>query len=162
MSQRIFFSLRYYNQIFLKYGKVALTLVFFLTLIRLNLFFLSVNSYLVDVGFADVYLSLFAGIRFDLLVYGFLLIPLVLVNLIQALSIQWHPLTELAIKAWFTCTWLASMILNWIDFFVFTPSGSRARWQDYENLFSGSIVDHVLGVTSSEGILFSFIIYLIS
>ncbi|MFP5518955.1 MAG: hypothetical protein ACLGGX_03575 [Bdellovibrionia bacterium] len=160
MSQRLVFSLRYYNQIFYKYAKTALTLVFFLTLIRLNLFFLSTNPQLETASFAEVYMSFLTGARFDLLVLGFVLIPVVLGHLAQALSAQWLKLNEVITKVWLIVFWVLAMLLNWIDFYIYHRTGLRARWPDYAEFFYGSLVDFTQQLPFKIWGLFAFILLL--
>lgn len=143
MDQRRVFSVRYFTRIFFKYAKIALGLTFFLSLIRFNLFFLTVNTQPLDVTFFEVYMTFLTGFRFDLLVMGFFLIPPVLLHVLQAFFISWTKWDQVIFKSYFSALWVFSILLNWIDFFTFAKTQSRARWDDYIDFLNSSLVDQV-------------------
>lgn len=143
MDQRRVFSIRYFNRIFFKYAKIALALTLFLSLIRFNLFFLTVNTRPLDVTFFEVYMSFFTGLRFDLLVMGFFLIPPVIIHALQGFLVKWSSWDQLIFKIYLSVLWTLSIILNWIDFLTFSTTGVRARWEDYIDFWNSSLVDTI-------------------
>lgn len=160
MEQRRVFSARYFTRIFFKYAKVALGLAFFLSLIRFNLFLLTVNSKPLNVTFFEVYMSFLTGFRFDLLVLGFYLIPVVLVHAIQALFMKWTAWDEKLFKGYLGVLWCLSMVLNWIDYFIFSRSEIRARWGDYIDFLNSSLVDQLSSHWNYSFAVFSVALFL--
>ena len=138
MPNRLLFSIRYFSKIFDRVLKTVLVLVAFLTLIRFNLFFLSVSAWIKDSSFAEVFLAFFTGFRFDLLVYGFLLMPLLFFWYLITLTTKWSPWALRVSKAWLRLTWTQVIFLSAIDFPFFHVSGARMRAADFNKLFDGS------------------------
>lgn len=137
MPNRLLFSVRYFSKVFKKYLKVSFSLIIFLTILRFNVFFLSVSAWLKDSSFAEVFLAFFTGLRFDILVYGFLLIPALIFWWLITLSIQWKPWAVALTHWWFRLTWLAVCLLQVVDFMQFHTNGVRIRAVEFESLFGG-------------------------
>ena len=75
MPSRFIFSLRFSTKVFIKLCKLSLAMIFFMTLFRLNSYFLYVYYVLPELNFLEILQSFVAGIRFDVLIFGFLFIP---------------------------------------------------------------------------------------
>lgn len=141
MPNRVLFSVRYFSKLFMKYLKVSMSLVLFLTIIRFNVFFLSVSAWLTDSSFGEVFMSFFTGFRFDLLIYGFLLIPMLLLWIFFALTVTWGELSTLITRWYFRSTWAFIGFLQVFDFMQFHVNGVRIREQQFQSLFGGWIFE---------------------
>lgn len=131
MPNRFIFSLRFSSKVFLKLGILAITMVVFMTLFRMNLYFLSVFHATPDVSFMEVLQSFIAGLRFDLLVFGFLFIPIYFVVLIQAFTEKWPRTMFVIYKSYFTLVWFLICVLTLVDYFYFANYGRRMRFNEY-------------------------------
>ncbi len=131
MPNRFIFSLRFSSKVFVKMAVLALAMIFFMTLFRLNLYFLSVFHATPDVDFIEVLHSFIAGFRFDLLVFGFIFIPLFFVLIIQAFTERWPRWIFAAYKIYFVGVWFLICTLSFMDYFYFARYGARMRFENY-------------------------------
>lgn len=131
MPNRFIFSLRFSTKVFAKLGLFAVTALLFMTLFRLNLYFLSVYHSTPTAVFVDVAHSFLAGLRFDLLVLGFIFVPIYFSVIVQAFLQRWPERIFKAYKAYFIIVWLVICSLTYIDFFHFSQFGARMRYADY-------------------------------
>ena len=131
MPNRFIFSLRFSSKVFIKLSILALTMILFMTLFRLNLYFLSVFHATPDVTFTEVAQSFLAGVRFDTLVFGFLFIPVYFILLFQAVTEKWPRFMFFIYKAYFVMAWFIICALTFVDFFYFARHGARMRFADY-------------------------------
>lgn len=132
MPQRFIFSLRFANKLFWKFVVLALTSVFFMTLFRANLYFISIFHATPDAVAVEIFQAFFAGIRFDLLIYGFVLIPVVFLLLLQAVAEKWPGFVFVFYRLYFGAVWLIICAMNFVDFFFFTKFGRHMRSADYQ------------------------------
>lgn len=131
MPNRFIFSLRFSSKVFVKLGVLGLAMVFFMTLFRVNLYFLSVFHATEEVGFLEILSSFVTGFRFDLLVFGFLFIPLYFSIMVQAFTERWPQFMFIGYKVYFVGTWFLICVLTFIDFFFFARHGRRMRFEEY-------------------------------
>lgn len=132
MPQRFIFSLRFANKVFWKFAVLSLTCVFFMTLFRANLYFISIFHATPDAVAVEIFQAFLAGLRFDLLVFAFVLIPIYLLLLIQAVAEKWPSALFIMYKSYFFFIWLIICSLNFVDFFFFTKFGRHMRLADYQ------------------------------
>lgn len=146
MPQRFIFSLRFANKVFWKFAVLSLTCVFFMSLFRANLYFISIFHATPNAVAVEIFQAFFAGIRFDLLIYGFVLIPIVLLLLVQAISEKWPGFMFIFYRIYFALVWLMICGLNFVDFFFFSRFGRHMRFADYERWTPESLMEqwHVL------------------
>ncbi len=108
---------------FLRLGVLALALILFMTFFRVNLYFLSVFHATAEAGIVDVLHSFLAGLRFDILVFGFLFIPIYFLLMLQAFFEKWPRSMFVAYKFYFVVVWFAICALTFIDFFTSLVTG---------------------------------------
>ncbi|MEK2689669.1 hypothetical protein [Bdellovibrio sp. GT3] len=133
MPSRFIFSLRFSSKVMMKLAKLSLAMVLFMSLFRLNLFLLSTLSKIQMLNFLEVLHSFGAGIRFDLLVFGFLLLPIYFILMIQAFFEKWPNWMFVIYKIYFGAVWLAISLLTYVDFFHYAHHGRRMRFAEYSN-----------------------------
>ncbi|MFV8248141.1 hypothetical protein [Bdellovibrio bacteriovorus] len=133
MPNRFIFSLRFSSKVFLKMAVLAFAMIVFMTLFRLNLYFLSVFHATPDAAFVEIAQSFLAGFRFDLLIFGFLFIPLYFLVMIQAVLQKWPRAGFVFYKVYFTTVWFLICALTFVDFFHFAKYGKRMRFADYSS-----------------------------
>lgn len=133
MPNRFIFSLRFSTKVFFKLGMLAAALILFMSLFRLNLYFLSVFHATPDAVFVEVAQSFLTGFRFDLLVFGFLFIPLYFLILFQTFLEKWPQWMFFLYKSYFVVAWFLICSLSFVDYFHFARHGSRMRFEDYLN-----------------------------
>ncbi|AHI04717.1 hypothetical protein BDW_01035 [Bdellovibrio bacteriovorus W] len=134
MASRLIFSLRYSSKIYIQFLQLFISLVVLLSLIRANLYFLSVYHATSNVDFFDILEAFFVGLRFDILVMGFVFIlPTVLLT-VQAVTVQWSTLTNTLHKLYFFVIWVLMSLMIYVDFFHFAKFGRHMRWREYESL----------------------------
>lgn len=131
MPNRFIFSLRFSSKVFLKLGVLAVTLILFMTLFRMNLYFLSVFHATPNVTMTEVGQAFLAGLRFDILIFGFLFIPVYFVLIVQAVLESWPRFMFFLYKAYFVLAWFLICALTFMDFFHFAKHGARMRFADY-------------------------------
>lgn len=131
MPSRFIFSLRFSSKVFLKLFKLSIAMIFFMTLFRLNLFFLNVYYVLPDLNFGEIMQSFLAGVRFDILIFGFLFIPVYFFIMLQAVWEKWPQKLFLVYKTYFGFAWILICAVTFIDFFYFVHHGKRMRFAEY-------------------------------
>lgn len=156
MINRFIFSLRYSNQIFLEWARVGAKFLFLMTLFRVGLFFLVVQSSAPNAGGLGILLSFFAGLRFDLLILGFIFVPVGLCLLVQSYFLMWAQGLLILYKVYFFAVWLAICLLNLVDFLFFLSEKKRMRFDDYQLINWDWIQSRVSAAPNLE--LFAFTI----
>lgn len=131
MPNRFIFSLRFSTKVFWKLAVLSLTMVFFMSLFRANLYFLSVFHATPNAVPVEIFQSFLAGIRFDLLIFGFFMAPVYLLLMLQTFSEKWPRFMFGFYKAYFAVIWMAVCSLSFMDFFFFSRYGKRMRFADY-------------------------------
>ena len=155
MPDRFIFSLRFSSKVFLKLAKLSLLLLLYMSLLRLNFYFLVIFHSTSGLNVSEVLLSLLTGIRFDLMVYGFLFIPIYFLILIQTISERWPKFWFSFYKFYFAATWLLVCVLTYVDFFHFTLKQKRMRFQDYLDWNFDIFYSQWMQIPNSQVYLFS-------
>lgn len=157
MSNRFIFSLRFSSKVFMKLFKLSLALVFFMTLFRMNLFLLYVFNVLKDLNFGEIAQSFLAGLRFDLLVFGFIFVPIYPVVIVQAIFEKWPRGIYLFYKIYFSIAWLAICALTFVDFFYFARHGRRMRFAEYSGWNPEVLIEQAKSLEVNQVIVFTVI-----
>lgn len=131
MPHRSIFSLRFSTKVFLKIGAIVFTLILFMSLFRVNLFFLSVFHAVPNAVAVEVLQAFFVGFRFDLLIWGFLLSPVYLLLLLPIFQERWPRGVFNSIRIFLGFMWMCICALTFVDFFYFAKFGQRMRYNDY-------------------------------
>lgn len=146
MPNRFIFSLRYANKMFRRFFLLSLGFIFFMSLFRLNLYFLSVHFHLEAVSFTQVLEGFWVGLQLDVLVFGYVLAPVALLLLVQALGEWWPPVAAWFYKIYFALIWIGVCLANLVDFAVFSPEGHRMGADEYRNLDVSRALDSLGGI----------------
>lgn len=133
MSSRFIFSLRFSSKVFAKLLKLSIAMIFFMTLFRLNFFFLDVYYILPELNPGEILQAFLAGVRFDVLIFGFLFIPIYFLLILQAVFEKWPKKLFYFYKTYFGLAWIVICALTFVDFFYFTKHGTRMRFADYSD-----------------------------
>lgn len=133
MPNRFIFSLRFSSKVFLKMAMLAAAMIVFMSLFRLNLYFLSVFHATPNAAGVEIAQSFFAGFRFDLLIFGFLFIPIYFAVMAQAFLQKWSRVGFLFYKTYFVVVWFLICAMTFVDFFHFVKYGQRMRFADYSS-----------------------------
>lgn len=131
MPNRFIFSLRFSTKVLVKLMKLSIAMIFFMTLFRLNLFMLSGFAKVEETSLWEVVQTFIVGVRFDILVFGFLFIPVILVLLLQAFFEKWPRWIYLFYKTYFGLMWIVICLLTYADFFFYSLHGKRMRFAEY-------------------------------
>ncbi len=131
MPSRFIFSLRFSSKVFVKLLKLSIAMIFFMTLFRMNLFFLHVYYVLPELNPGEIVQSFIAGLRFDILIFGFIFIPIYFAVMFQAALEKWPSKLFFLYKTYFGLIWIAICGLTFIDFFFFALHGKRMRFAEY-------------------------------
>lgn len=131
MPNRFIFSLRFSTKVFIRLAMLSFVMVIFMSLFRLNLYFLSVFHATPDAVFVEIGQSFVAGFRFDLLIFGFLMTPIYFLLMVQAWTEKWPRGVFRFYKSYFSAAWFAICALTYIDFFYFARFGMRMRFNEY-------------------------------
>lgn len=161
MPNRFIFSLRFSTKVFLKLCMLALAMIVFMTLFRMNLYFLSVFHATAEVPFTEVLQSFVAGLRFDLLIFGFLFIPLYFLLLIQAVTEKWPRGMFVFYKSYFTVIWFLICAMSFIDFFYFAKHGRRMRFEEYMSWHPQVFIEQAQGLQPNQTWVFVVITVLL-
>ncbi len=97
--------------------------------------------------------GLLNGFRFDLLVVGFIFIPVVVVS-------WWggpFPLWRRIVKSYLALVWMGALAVYFVDSIWFVKAGQRFRYQDLQEFFRWPFQVHLYGLlivaTGSVGLL---------
>ncbi len=132
MPNRFIFSLRYANRVFFKLLKIAMGMVFFTTLFRINLYFLSVHFHVENPQFGEVLHSFWMGFRVDAMIVAFLLSPILFILTIQAVCQSWSKFILWSYKIYLALVWTAICAIYFVDFTFFTKQFKRMRAVEYK------------------------------
>ncbi|MNJ93403.1 hypothetical protein D3C87_110830 [compost metagenome] len=157
MPNRFIFSLRFSTKVFWKLGMLSLMMVFFMTLFRANLYFLSVFHATPDAVPVEIFQSFLAGIRFDLLVFGFILIPIYFLLMIQAMLEKWPRSLFYFYKFYFSFVWAAVCSVTFVDFFFFSRYGRHMRFADYMNWTPEKLTEQSYALQSNQTLIYGVI-----
>jgi hypothetical protein len=160
MINRFIFSLRYGNKIFIEWARVGAKFLFLMSLMRIGLFFLVVQASLSTASGLEVFQSFIAGLRFDLLILGFIFIPVVLLLLVQSYFLLWSQGLLFLYKIYFFVIWIIVCVMNFLDFCFFISQKKRMRFEDYSQLNMDWLQQHVLTPPALERVAF-FVLTLI-
>lgn len=155
MPNRFIFSLRFSTKVFLKLGALSLAMIFFMTLFRMNLYFLSVFHATADVSYSEVMSSFVVGFRFDLLIFGFLFIPLYFSIMAQAFSERWPRFMFITYKFYFVIVWFLICLLTYMDFLFFVRHGRRMRFAEYMSWTPESLLVQFNSLPSNQTWIFT-------
>ncbi|QDK43905.1 hypothetical protein DOM22_01375 [Bdellovibrio sp. ZAP7] len=133
MPSRFIFSLRFSSKVMVKLAKLSLAMVLFMSLFRLNLFFLSAFAKVEQATLLEIVQSFVAGFRFDILIFGFLLLPIYFILMIQAISEKWPNWIFVLYKIYFAIIWFIICVMSFVDFFTYAHHGRRMRFAEYFN-----------------------------
>lgn len=154
MPNRFIFSLRFSTKVFWRLGALALTFAFFMTLFRANLYFLSIFHAFPDADPIEIVYAFVAGLRFDLLVFGFIMIPVYLSLMVQALAMKWPRWLLTGFKFYFGAIWLVICLLSCADFFFFARHGRRMRFADYRQWTFEDFFEQTKALQANQTLVF--------
>lgn len=157
MPGRFIFSLRFSSKVFIKLLKLSFAMIFFMTLFRMNLFFLHVYYVLPDLNFGEIMQSFIAGIRFDILIFGFLFIPVYLVLMLQAFFEKWPPKGFFFYKTYIGLAWILICALTFVDFFYFAHHGKRMRYVEYSSWTPEVLLEQAKALQINQILVFTVI-----
>lgn len=161
MPNRFIFSLRYANHVFAKLLKATVVLLGFLSLFRINLYFLSVHFHLEHIFFGDVVKSLWVGFGYDLLLFSFIFVPVVLLLLLQSV-LEWWPTWSLVLyKIYIALIWFGLCLLNLLDFSVFSAEGHRMSGSQYQSFAPSDLISVFDKVPRNHLLIFSVVTLLL-
>lgn len=161
MPNRFIFSLRFSTKVFWKLAILSLTMVFFMSLFRANLYFLSVFHATPNAVPVEILQSFLAGFRFDLLVFGFILAPIYLLLMVQAFSEKWPRFLFAFYKIYFALFWTLVCVLSFMDFFFFSRFGKRMRFADYMSWTPEQLIEQAQALQPNQVWIFCTITVLL-
>lgn len=161
MPNRFIFSLRFSSKVLIRLGLLTTALIVFMSLFRLNLYFLSVFHATPDAAFVEIAQSFLAGLRFDVLVFGFVSIPVFFVVLFQAVTERWPRWIFVVYKIYYTAIWFAICALTFVDFFYFARFGARMRFKDYMSWTPDGLLEQFRGLQPNQSWVFCVITVLL-
>ncbi|MNK83360.1 hypothetical protein D3C87_1031720 [compost metagenome] len=161
MPHRFIFSLRFSSKVFLRILAVSIAMLVFMSLFRLNLYFLSVFHAAPDADFTEVMHSFLAGLRFDTLIMGFALIPVVLFTTIQAFMESWPKRMFTFYRFYLGFAWTVICLMTFIDFYHFTNVGKRMRFADYLTWNFDTLLGQAQNILPNQSVIFAVITLLL-
>lgn len=157
MANRFIFSLRFSSKVLIKIFGLAAILVFLMSLFRMNLFFLNVYYLMPELNISEILQSFCAGIRFDVLVFGFMLLPLYPIIIMQAFFEKWPNFLFGFYKFYFGLAWLGISMTTYVDFFSFIKTGKRMRFDDYNQWTFEGLLELISSAKTNQVVVFSVI-----
>ncbi len=118
-----------YNHIFCQALRIGGNLLILMSLIRLMFFFLSAASFEI-IEQNVIWQAFFVGLRFDLLVIGFVFIPVVLVVPIWLILGGSESLCIKFLKLFFSLTWILIILSSAVSLPHYISEGRHFRWLD--------------------------------
>ena len=129
----------------------------FMSMFRLNLYFLSVFHAAPNADFMEVVHSFIAGFRFDLLIVGFMLIPVVVLLTVQALMESWPRGMIRLYRIYLGFAWTIICSLTFVDFFFFTNNGKRMRFAEYMSWNPEMFLEQWHKILPNQSVIFAII-----
>ncbi|WP_413559508.1 hypothetical protein [Bdellovibrio sp. HCB209] len=157
MPSRFIFSLRFSSKVMIKLAKLSLAMVLFMSLFRLNLFMLSGFQRTEHQTFLEILYAFGTGIRFDILIFGFLLIPLYFMLIAQALSEKWPNWMFGFYKTYFGICWLIICCLSYVDFFHYSHHGRHMRFAEYSDWTPQFTWEQMQALQQNQVLIFTII-----
>ena len=157
MPHRFIFSLRFSSKVFLRILAVSIAMLVFMSMFRLNLYFLTVFHATPDADFTEVTHSFLAGLRFDTLIMGFALIPVVVLTTLQACLESWPKRMFTLYRLYLGFAWIVICLLTFMDFFHFTNFGKRMRFADYMSWNFETLFDQAQKILPNQSVIFAII-----
>jgi hypothetical protein len=136
---------------------LAAIMIIFMSLFRVNLYFLSVFHATPDAVFVEVGQSFLAGLRFDILIFGFLMIPIYFLLMIGAFTEKWPAGVLTGYKVYLGIAWLVICLLTFVDFFHFAKFGTRMRFADYTSWNFSVLLEQMQAMQRHQILIFSVI-----
>lgn len=161
MPHRFIFSLRFSSKVFLRILAVSIAMLVFMSLFRLNLYFLSVFHATPNADFTEVVHAFGAGLRFDLLILGFVLMPVVVLTTLQAFLESWPKGMFTFYRLYLGFAWTVICLLTFIDFYHFTNVGTRMRFADYMSWNFETLFDQAQRILPNQSVIFAVITLLL-
>ncbi len=161
MSNRFIFSLRYANKVFLKLMKVVLGFVFFMTLFRVNLYFLVVHFHIQNPDMNEVIQAMWVGLQQDVLIYAYAIAPVVLMLLLQAVCEKWPGFLNGLYKTYMLIAWLVVSSFSFIDFVFYSLNLKRMHSTDYAAFDFSKITEMMNQIPSNNMLIFSVVTVLL-
>lgn len=160
MPNRYIFSLRFSTKVFFKLCALAAIMLLFMSLFRLNFYWLT-DIRGPGVEIMELISAFTAGLRFDLLVLGFLFIPVYFSLMLQAYFERWPRSVFRVYKFYFLIGWLLICVLTYIDFFYFAKSGERMRFNQYMSWTPDIFMEQFESLSSQQSWTFTAIVILL-
>jgi hypothetical protein len=161
VPHRFIFSLRFSSKVFLRILAVSIAMLVFMSLFRLNLYFLSVFHATPDADFTEVVHSFLAGLRFDTLIIGFALIPVVLLTTLQAFLESWPRTMFTIYRCYLGFAWIVICLMSFVDFYHFTNVGTRMRFADYMGWNFDTLMEQAQKIQPNQSVIFAVITLLL-
>lgn len=155
MSNRFIFSLRYANKVFLKIMKVVVGFLFFMTLFRVNLYFLVVHFHIQNPDLHEVFQAFWVGLQQDILIYAYAIAPIVLILLLQAISEKWPAFLNGLYKTYLFFAWLIVSGFSFIDFVFYSLNQKRMHSADYMAFDLEKIFEMIKQIPGNNLLIFS-------
>lgn len=111
----------------------ALTWAFLMSCLRLWTF-LNIRADFQNVQGPELLQAFVMGFRFDLLVTGFILIPMVLILLVMTVRRFWPKWIDRLFKYYLISSWLAISVVSTLDLYFVTMYRRRMSWDQYSQL----------------------------
>lgn len=154
MPNRLIFSIRFFSKVFWKYTFIVLSMLAFFYLFRMNLYFLSIYHAVPEAVPMDILLSFISGMRFDLSLLAWMLLPLVLMMIVQAFFEHWSKASFTIHKIYLSVFWFVACGIFLIDFAYFAHAGKRAGLDLYQNLTFEGLFLQIEALPRSNGWIF--------
>lgn len=126
------FSLRFSTHVFVNFLKVSLVWIVLLSLFRFNYYFLSVYHAYPHASIIELIHSFWAGLRFDILIWGFISIPVYVLLMLMSLMMWWPSALWVLLKGYLYLVWIIICAVTFFDFFYFTKHGAHLRLLQYQ------------------------------
>lgn len=128
-------SIRYFSYFWQRVFRINASFLLFMSIMRLILLMRTPLSFSILTPMPEILNCFIIGLRFDLLVICFLLIPLLLATYVLALGL-WNILFLWATRIYLFLVWTLVCVISLIDGAQFTKSQQRLRHGGYEHLWS--------------------------
>lgn len=148
------------NDVYFGFLKKIITPLFLMSVFRVLLFFIN-RANLDNYSFVSILDILLMGLRFDLLIWGFvLIIPTLLLPLIYLFNVGYTKALKTLFDAYFIICWLVIVIISFGDFIQYSISGHRISWADlmHFSLFQVQLFNMKLGFFTLSMICLTFLV----
>lgn len=143
----VFDSVEHFRKVFVSFYKMIVVFLMMLTLLRFMNYFLS-REHFVEASVLQLCTVFLTGVRFDLLVMGFVFMPVMLVMILQTILKFWSEKMRHVYRTYWGTFWISTCFINFADLPFYFYQGRHVRGGEIFDFSFFPFILSQLGYTS--------------